>query len=360
MEGVKVVIAGGGTGGHLYPGIALARAIQARIPGSEIYFMGTKKGIESRILPREGYPLKTIDVEGLVGKKWTDRVRSIFRFPLGLFQSFLFLKSYRPDLVVGVGGYASGPVLLTASLLGIRRVILEQNVIPGLTNRVLARLVHKIFGAFDGSRDHFPPKKFFHSGNPVRKEIRSGSEKKEEGNVILVFGGSQGAHAINSAVIDALPLIGRKEGFRWIHQTGPADLERVSAAYASLGIPARVEPFIFDMATAYSEADLVICRAGATTLAELTACGKPALLIPFPLAAHNHQEENALYLERIGAAEVILQRNLSGKVLAGRVEAILSDTEKRSAMAARMRSLEKKEASETIIEECLRTGLIHV
>ena len=360
---MKIIIAGGGTGGHLYPGIALARSFQGRFQKCEILFVGTEKGIESKILPREGFPLRTIKVEGWIGKKSAALIRALFRFPASLLESYRLIKEFGPDLVVGVGGYASGPVLVTAVLMNIKRIILEQNVIPGLTNKVLGKFVHQVFASFDGSRPYFPEQKFFYSGNPVRKEILSVSGKKEgEGITILVFGGSQGAHSINQAVVEALDLLGEDHfsSIRWIHQTGPHDLEWIREAYAKRKISAEVEPFIYDMARAYALSDLVICRAGATTLAELTACGKPAILIPFPFAAHNHQEKNALYMKKRGAAEMIGAKNLSGNSVAKQIGEILSSSEKMKEMSRAMFSLGKKDAAELIIERCLSLGLIHV
>jgi UDP-N-acetylglucosamine--N-acetylmuramyl-(pentapeptide) pyrophosphoryl-undecaprenol N-acetylglucosamine transferase len=360
---MKMIIAGGGTGGHLYPGIALARAFQERFPKCEILFIGTQKGIESKILPREGFPLKTIKVEGWVGKKLTVLLGALFRFPESLVESYRLIKEFKPDLVVGVGGYASGPVLLIAALMNVKRIILEQNVIPGLTNKVLGKFVHQVFVSFEGSHPYFPEQKFFYSGNPVRKEILSVSGKKEgEKITILVFGGSQGAHSINQAVVEALDLLAKNHlpSIRWIHQTGPQDLEWVREEYAKRELSAEVEPFIYDMARAYAFSDLVICRAGATTLAELTACGKPAILVPFPFAAHNHQEKNALYMKKMGAAEMIGAKSLSGNTVAERIGEILSSAQKMKEMSRAMFSLGKKEAAELIIERCLSLGLIHV
>jgi UDP-N-acetylglucosamine--N-acetylmuramyl-(pentapeptide) pyrophosphoryl-undecaprenol N-acetylglucosamine transferase len=360
---MKIMIAGGGTGGHLYPGIALAKAFRGRFARCEILFVGTEKGIESRILPREDFPLKTIKVEGWIGKKFWTLIKTLFRFPGSLAESFRLLKEFRPDLVIGVGGYASGPVLMMATLLNMKRIILEQNVIPGLTNKVLGKYVHQVFASFDGSRSYFPQERFFCSGNPVRREILTLSGKKEKpGMTILVFGGSQGAHSINQAVVEAFDVLAGEgtPSIQWIHQTGPQDFTWVREEYEKRKISAKVEPFIYDMATAYASADLVVCRAGATTLAELTACGKPAILIPFPFAAHHHQEKNALYLKKKGAAEVIEAKSLSGRILAGRIKEILFSTPKMKEMSEAMFSLGKKDASEAIIERCLSLDLIHV
>ena len=360
---MKIIIAGGGTGGHLYPGIALAKGIQERFPGSIVQFVGTQKGIESKIVPNEGFPLKTIRVEGWVGRSFLNRLKALLKIPQSLIQSFRILRAFDPDLVIGVGGYASGPLLLSAILTRRKTVILEQNVIPGLTNHFLGNWVCQIFGSFEGSRPYFPASRFCFSGNPVRKEILSLSSRPDrEPATVLVFGGSQGAHAINAAVVDALDIL-RRDGareIRWIHQTGAADAEWVRAEYRKRNIQAEVEPFIFDMARAYAESDLTVCRAGATTLAELSAFGMPAILIPYPRAAHRHQEKNALHLKGAGAAEVINPDQATGPVLADRIRELLESKEKRARMSAAMASLGRRDATEQIIDRCLSLGLIHV
>ncbi|MFI5303379.1 MAG: undecaprenyldiphospho-muramoylpentapeptide beta-N-acetylglucosaminyltransferase [Nitrospiria bacterium] len=360
---MKIMIAGGGTGGHLYPGIALARTFQSRFPMCEILFVGTEKGIESKILPREGYPLRTIKAEGWIGKKFWTLLKALMKFPESLKESFSLLKEIRPDLVIGVGGYASGSVLMMASIMNLKRIILEQNVIPGLTNRVLGKCVHQVFASFEGSRPYFPGKNFFYSGNPVRKEILTLSGKKEgRGTTILVFGGSQGAHSINQAVVESLDILAEVNfpPIQWIHQTGSQDANWVKEEYEKRKISSEVVPFIFDMAKAYWTSDIVICRAGATTLAELTACGKPAILIPFPFAAHNHQEKNALYMKKLGAAEMIDSSHLNGKTVSERIMDILGSSQKMKSMSDAMHSLARTNASESIIDRCLQLGLIHV
>ncbi|MBI1821082.1 MAG: undecaprenyldiphospho-muramoylpentapeptide beta-N-acetylglucosaminyltransferase [Nitrospirae bacterium] len=360
---MKIVIAGGGTGGHLYPGIALAKAFQNYFKGVQILFIGTEKGIESRVLPGEGFTLKTIEVEGWIGKNRMTLLKTLIRFPKSLGQSYRLLKAFRPNLVIGVGGYASGPVLLVAAFLKIKRIILEQNVIPGLTNKILGHWVHQVFGSFEGSKAYFPRKKFFFSGNPVRKEIINIRAGKESGELtLLVFGGSQGAHAINQAVVDALDILKKdpRLSIQWIHQTGPKDFQWVKEQYEAKKISARVEPFIFNMAQAYETSDLVICRAGATTLAELTACGKPAILIPFPFAAHRHQEKNAYFFKKMGAAEVIDQADLDGRLLAKKIEGIFLTPNQMNLMAEKAAALGKKDAAEAIIDRCLQLGLGHV
>ncbi|MHB8482005.1 MAG: undecaprenyldiphospho-muramoylpentapeptide beta-N-acetylglucosaminyltransferase [Nitrospiria bacterium] len=360
---MRIVIAGGGTGGHLYPGIALAKAFQNRLKDAQILFIGTEKGIESKIVPGEGFTLKTIEVEGWVGKKRMILLKTLIRFPKSLAQSYRLMRTFEPDLVIGVGGYASGPVLMMAVFLKIKRIILEQNVIPGLTNKILGYFVHQIFGSFEGSKAYFPRRKFFFSGNPVRKEILTIRARKEPGELtILVFGGSQGAHSINQAVVEALDHLKKETRFsvQWIHQTGPADFQWVKEQYEARKIPANVEPFIYQMARAYESADLVVCRAGATTLAELTACGKPAILIPFPFAAHHHQEKNAYFLKKMGAVEVIDQQMLNGQALTRKITEIFLTPGQMSQMSEKSAALGKKDASEAIVDRCLQLGWAHV
>ncbi|CAI2717695.1 undecaprenyldiphospho-muramoylpentapeptide beta-N-acetylglucosaminyltransferase [Nitrospina watsonii] len=316
-----VVIAGGGTGGHLYPGIALAKALKAMDATIEITFVGTRHGIEARVLPREGLPLKTILSGGLLGKKGLGRWVSWCKLPLGLAQSLGFLMGKRPNLVVGVGGYVSGPVAVAAWLLRIPILVHEQNTVPGVTNRLIAKMADKVAVSFEESRRYFPADKVVETGNMIREEFAKEQEPEawQPGQPfhVLVLGGSQGAQSINAAMMEALePLQGVKDDLHIVHQTGEKDEARVRQGYEQAGFTARAEAFMYDMEEQYRKASLVICRAGATTLAEVTATGKASVLIPFPFAAHNHQEHNARVLEAAGAAEVILDRNIKGHKLA--------------------------------------------
>lgn len=355
---LRVVIAGGGTGGHLYPGIAVARELLATRPGSVVTFAGTTRGIESRVVPREGFELDTIRSGGLKGKSIVERARGASLIPLGLADAWGLLSRRRPDLVMGVGGYSSGPVVLVASLRGIPTMLLEQNAVPGLTNRLLARVVRAAAVTYESTGAFFGRKAFV-SGNPVRAEFVRATQAAPSAAGpdvrLLVFGGSQGAHAINVAMVEAAPALAALGlPLRLVHQTGERDVEMVRGGYAAAGVEAKVEPFIYDMGTQLAEADLVICRAGATTLAELTAAGKPSVLIPLPTATDDHQRKNAEALAGAGAAEVLLQKDATGAVLAQTVASLIRDEPRRARMSAAARSLARPDAARVIVERALQ------
>lgn len=353
----RIVIAGGGTGGHLYPGIALAKALMRHNKDIEITFVGTRQGIESRVLPREGFNLKTILSGGLVGKRGLKRWISWCKLPIGMAQSLCFLIHNKPDLVVGVGGYSSGPVVLSAWMLRIPILIHEQNAIPGITNKWLGKIADKIAISFKQSERHFPKEKVTETGNMIREEFRElGSRPGASGErfCVLIFGGSQGAYSINTAAMDALDhLVPLRDHLIFIHQTGEQNVEEIKKHYADRGFEADVRPFFYDMVEQYRKANLIVCRSGATTLAEITASGKASILIPFPHAAHNHQEHNARILEAANAAEVIHDHQLTGKKLA---QAILSDVEnpqKLEEMSKHSFQLGNRDATEKVKRLCL-------
>jgi UDP-N-acetylglucosamine--N-acetylmuramyl-(pentapeptide) pyrophosphoryl-undecaprenol N-acetylglucosamine transferase len=356
---LRIVIAGGGTGGHLYPGIAVARELLARRP-AVVTFAGTAKGIEARVVPREGFELDTIRSGGLKGKSIGDRVRGAWLVPLGLFDAWRIVSRRRPHLVVGVGGYSSGPVVLTAAIRGIPTLLLEQNAVPGLTNRLLARVVRAAAVSYASTTAFFGGKAFV-SGNPVRAEfladgnVQSETDRAEAAGVhVLIFGGSQGAHAINVCMVDAASALATASvPLRITHQTGERDLEMVKAGYAQAGLTADVEPFLYDMGRRLQIADLVVCRAGATTLAELAAAGKPSLLIPLPTATDDHQRKNAEELAAAGAAEMMLQSSASGAALASRIEALAVDRAARVRMGAAARAMARPDAARAIVNRAL-------
>jgi UDP-N-acetylglucosamine--N-acetylmuramyl-(pentapeptide) pyrophosphoryl-undecaprenol N-acetylglucosamine transferase len=357
-----VVIAGGGTGGHLYPGIAVARELLARHPDAQISFAGTALGIEARVVPREGFALDLIRSAGLKGKSISARARGAVLVPLGLIDSVAIISARRPHLVIGVGGYSSGPVVLAAALRGVPTMLLEQNAAPGLTNRLLRPFVRAAAVSFESTRRFFGEKAFV-SGNPVRPEFlqaveplrESGANDDASGGGILVFGGSQGAHAINLAMVEAAPrLAAVGNPLRLAHQTGERDVEMVRAAYRQAGLQAEVEPFFFDMGRRLRAADLIVCRAGATTLAEITAAGKPAILIPLPTATDDHQRRNAEALASAGAAEMLRQADATGAVLAQRISALMRDGAARQRMAAAARSLARPDAAKAIVDRALQ------
>jgi UDP-N-acetylglucosamine--N-acetylmuramyl-(pentapeptide) pyrophosphoryl-undecaprenol N-acetylglucosamine transferase len=327
--GIRVVIAGGGTGGHLYPGIAVARELASRRPDAQVSFAGTARGIESRVVPREGWPLDLIRSAGLKGKAFAAMARGAALLPISLADAWRIVSARRPDLVIGVGGYSSGPVVLVAALRGVPTMLLEQNAVPGLTNRIVARVVKAAAVTFDSTRAFFGSKAFV-SGNPVRPEFFATAGSTEEsahdeasGTRVLVFGGSQGAHAINMAMVEAAAKLAAGDPpLRLTHQTGERDVEMVRTAYRQAGLQADVEPFLYDMGRQLGQAHVVVCRAGATTLAEITAAGKAAILIPLPTATDDHQRRNADALAAAGGAEVLLQADASGAVLAERMRGV--------------------------------------
>jgi UDP-N-acetylglucosamine--N-acetylmuramyl-(pentapeptide) pyrophosphoryl-undecaprenol N-acetylglucosamine transferase len=360
-EPLRVVIAGGGTGGHVYPGIAVARELLARRPDAQISFAGTARGIESRVMPREGFALDVIRSAGLKGKSLVDRVRGASLVPLGLADAWRIVSRRRPHLAIGVGGYSSGPIVLVSALRGVPTMLLEQNAVPGLTNRLLAPVVRAAAVTFDSTRGFFGSKAFV-SGNPVRPEFFAAAGQFEESSVdehasitqVLVFGGSQGAHAINVAMVEAAAeLAAGGPALHLVHQTGERDVEMVRAGYRQAGIQAEVEPFLHDMGRRIGRADLIVCRAGSTTLSEITAAGKAAVLIPLPTATDDHQRKNAEALRVAGAAEVLLQSDMTGKVLAQRIRALAADRDRRSRMASAARALARPDAARVIVDRAL-------
>ena len=360
---VRILFAGGGTGGHLFPAIAVARQMQAREPDVEITFVGTARGLEARVVPKEGFPLDVIRSAGLKGKSVAALARGLALLPASALDAWRVLSRRRPDLVVGVGGYSSGPVVAIAAARRMPTMVLEQNAVPGFTNRVLARLVRAAAVTYESSLPYFGGRGFV-SGNPVRpgflaraadsapdvaRRGHQGAEAK-----VLIFGGSQGAHAINVAMVAAAAMLAPHAGRVSItHQTGERDLAFVRDGYRRAGLPARVEPFIFEMDLEMNGADLVVCRAGATTLAELTAAARPSILIPLPTATDDHQRKNARVLAEAGAAEVIDERELTGDVLADRLLALVADAPRRARMAAAARRFARPEAAALIAERAL-------
>ena len=349
---MRVILAGGGTGGHLFPGLAVAREFRQRDPMTEILFVGTQQGIEARVLPREGFPLETIPVRGLKGRGIHGLLDALYGVPAGFLRSLGIIRKFRPHLIIGLGGYASGPLLLAAKLKGIRCAIMEQNLRPGFTNKILARFVGRVFTSYRESVAYFPGGKLLETGNPIRWR-RLPDISKSEKFTLLIFGGSAGAHRINLAVIEAMKRLTDLAGeLKIIHQTGQADFDSIKAAYAALPFEAEATPFIDKMDEAYAQADLVLCRAGATTVAELTAFGKAAILVPYPYAIYDHQRWNAQTLQDRGAAEMILDQDLSGDILAPRIRSYVSDRGRVEGMASAARELGRPEAAARIVDEC--------
>lgn len=350
---MRLLLAGGGTGGHLFPALALAQALQAGDPESRVHFVGTARGIEARILPPLGLPLSTIDIEGVVGRGWRSRLALLPKLLRSLRQSLKILREFDPDVVVGVGGYASAPVLLAALLKKRPTLIHEQNAWPGLTNRLLGPWVDRVCLSFTESDRAFHRGRTVLTGNPLRRGMEDCPPLPDQRPSLLVFGGSRGARAVNEMVVAALPHLAAWQGRLQIrHQTGEEDLEWVRQGYRAAGWEAQVVPFIDDMAAAYGEAQLVVCRAGATTIAELTVCGRPAVLVPYPHAAADHQTANARALARRGAALMLPQQELTGELLARVVGDLLEDRERLQSMAGAARALGHRGAAALILKEC--------
>lgn len=353
---MRILIAGGGTGGHVFPGLALAEEVVTRHPGNDAVFVGTARGLEAQVVPAAGFPIELIEVRGLKGKGWLPGLKNLLLLPRAFLQSLRILRRWRPDVVVGVGGYASGPLVLAAWMLRIPTAVQEQNAVAGLTNRLLGFVVDAAFTAFPEAAASFPKGKALQLGNPIRRQLLENFMRPSGGEGVpglLVFGGSQGAHALNMRVIETLPHLADLRGhLRIVHQTGGRDREAVARGYQAVGFEAEVREFIEDMASAYAAADLVVCRAGATTLAELTVCRKPSILVPFAAAADNHQVINATSLLNAGAAVMIEERDLTGELLASEIRAILANPERREAMARAAGRLGSPAAASEIADSC--------
>lgn len=353
--GFRLAVAGGGTGGHMFPGVAVAQAFLARYRRNQVIFINSGRPLETRVLDQLGWCQHVIDIEGLKGRAFWRQLLVIPRIPRAVWQSAQILKEFKADVVLGVGGYSAGPALLAAWFLGIPTALHEQNQLPGLTNRLVRRFVDRVYLTFEDKDGRFDARKTLVTGNPVRDEIvilgsRPARGPKEVVNV-LVIGGSQGAHPINAAMVDALAYFADYHDFEIVHQTGPQDEEWVRAAYEKSPVKAHVQSFFNDMATRYAEADLIVCRAGATTVAEITAVGRAAVFIPFPEAADDHQTKNAEALVAAEAAMMISQVQLEGKLMALTIEALVADQHRLAHMADNARSLGRPEAAVTIVND---------
>jgi UDP-N-acetylglucosamine--N-acetylmuramyl-(pentapeptide) pyrophosphoryl-undecaprenol N-acetylglucosamine transferase len=353
-RGLRIVMAGGGTGGHLFPGIAVAREAIARDPLVTVTFAGTARGLEVRVVPREGFALDLVRSGGLKGKSIGAVARGLGMLGPSAVDAWRLLTRRAPHVVVGLGGYSSGPVVALAACRGIPTLLMEQNAVPGLTNRLLGRIVRAAAVTYRRTLPFFGAKGIL-SGNPVRTAffaIAAAQEATEQRVPhVLVFGGSQGAHAINEALMAAAPLLARATmRMTLTHQTGERDRERVRNAYDAVHLEADVEPFVFDMDRQMARADVIVCRAGATTLAEIAAAGRAAVLIPLPTATDDHQRKNAAVFVEAGAAEVIDERDLTGPVLAERLLALGTDANRRRRMSAAARTLARPDAARVIVD----------
>ena len=362
---MRLLIAGGGTGGHLFPGIAVAEEFLSRDSRNKVLFVGTEAGIEARTLPGSGYRLKTIATAGIRGKGSFAKAKSIGLLLYAYSQSRQILKEFIPDMVLGVGGYASGPVVLAARGMLIPRFIHEQNAIPGFTNKVLARIAEQVFISLEESRNFFPKGLALFTGNPLRRQILESIVPEEESEHaarrtphefhLLVFGGSRGAHAVNMAMVAALPhlkILGDR--LTVTHQTGTDDLEQVREGYQSAGVQGELLPFIDNMAAAYEKADLIVCRAGATTIAEVTAIGRGCIFIPFPHAVDDHQRRNAEALLKERAGFMLNERELSGESLGHLILELVKDPTQIAEIARNARGLARLDAAQLIVDEMLK------
>lgn len=362
---LKIIIAGGGTAGHINPGIAIAKQILKNHPDAQILFVGTEKGLEKELVPKEGFELRFISVKGFKRKMSFDTLVSVKELIKGMYQTRKIINEYKPDIVIGTGGYVCGPVLINASFMGIPTIIHEQNVYPGVTNRILSRFVDVVMVSFEESKKYIKSKNVYVTGNPVRYEILNSNRIASRKNLgidnneklLVVFGGSIGAEKINRILVDyiksAVP-----ENVKLIFGTGAKQYNDVSNSLQNVKYDKtkiNILPYIDNMGDVMAAADLMVCRAGAITLSEITVIGVPAILIPSPNVTHNHQEYNARALEKVGAAKVITEKDLSEIDFGCLVNDILLDDKTLFKMGQRSRSIGRKDATEKIIDIITKT-----
>lgn len=356
---IRLLLTGGGTGGHLFPAVASAEKFQQIHPGSEVLFVGTKRKIDTKSLALYGFHSESIVCYGLKGKSVVELLKAVCVLPISLFQALRILLRFKPDVILGVGGYVTGPVVAAGKLLRIPAVIHEQNSIPGLANRALAKFADKICLSLPGSEAYFSSEKVRITGNPVRKNILESAAKQESRvdgtKTLLVLGGSQGAKPVNELVTKAVCSVTSdvRRNFKIIHQTGEKDAERVTEIYTKHGVDAEVKAFFSDMSEVYEQADLVVSRAGATSLAEMSVLGKPSILIPYPYAADNHQEKNGEYYVGGKGALQFRERDLTSSKLAEIIFQLLFDDMQLAEMGKAMQRLSYPDAAEKIVECCL-------
>jgi UDP-N-acetylglucosamine--N-acetylmuramyl-(pentapeptide) pyrophosphoryl-undecaprenol N-acetylglucosamine transferase len=350
-----ILIAAGGTGGHVFPGVAVADELRARDPGTRIVFVGTARGLESRLVPRAGYELELLPILPLNGVGVRRALQGLALLPWSLLRAAALVRRARPRAVLGVGGYAGGPLLLAAALLRVHTVILEPNASPGFSNRRLRPFVRRAACSYEEARTFFGAKGVL-TGNPVRGGFARIPRKAHQAPfTVLVFGGSQGSRVLNRAVVDALPHL--PADVRLVHQTGPAMRDEIASAHAQAGRESEVVAFLDDMEARVAAADLVVCRSGATTCAELTAAGKASVLVPFAQAADDHQKVNAAALQRAGAARMVEERDLSGESLARAIVETLRTPDRLEAMEDAARSLGRPDAAARVADLLIATDV---
>lgn len=354
---LRVIIAGGGTGGHVFPALSVGCEMMKR--GAQVVFVGTKKGLESELVHKMGWQIEYIPAPKWKGEGVLKRISAMARIPVSVVMAIKKLFRFKPDVVIGVGGYASVPMLIAAAIKRLPTVLMEQNSIPGLANRILGRVAKRVCITFPSSGSYFNPGKVVFTGNPVREEIRDVSKNLpsfQDTFIVLCFGGSQGAKSINEAMFAGLRFLrNRSHGMKIYHQIGYSmDMEMARDIYEREGFDARVFRFIDDIADCYSRAHMVICRAGATSISELMVAGRPTVLVPYPFAANNHQEENAKYVVEGGGAITVLNRDISGEKIAEIISEFMSHPEKLKAMNEAMLKMAKPDAAEAIVNECFK------
>ncbi|HEY9140272.1 MAG TPA: undecaprenyldiphospho-muramoylpentapeptide beta-N-acetylglucosaminyltransferase [Bryobacteraceae bacterium] len=348
---MRVILAGGGTGGHVIPALAIAQELRSRYH-AQVLFVGTQRGIETRLVPAAGFELHLIQVGALNRVDLATRLKTLLDLPRALMESAKLIREFRPDVMIGVGGYASGPAMLTAAMMSVPTIAFEPNVVPGFANRMVAPMVSAAAVHFEATCHYF--RNCHVTGVPVRQEFfhvpaRSAVRSNDARPTLLAFGGSQGAHAINQAMLDALPkLMEAVPGIHVIHQTGERDYIPAQGVYLRTMISAEVSPFIDDMPGAFARADLLVCRSGASTVAEITAAGKLAIFIPLPTAADDHQTQNAATLANGGAARLLPQSELSSDRLVNEIASLLRDRPRLAAMSEAARRFAHPDAAAKI------------
>ncbi|MBN2983373.1 undecaprenyldiphospho-muramoylpentapeptide beta-N-acetylglucosaminyltransferase [Cohnella algarum] len=361
---MRIVLTGGGTGGHIYPALAIGREVTAREPDSSLLYIGTERGLESRIVPEQGVRFQSIHITGFRRSLSLDNVRTVMRFLKGVKRCKAMLSEFKPDIVVGTGGYVCGPVVYAAAKLGIPTLIHEQNVVPGLTNKFLSRYADGVAVSFADSKPHFGRKpNVVHAGNPCASAVAKGDSLKGFASLglapqtpfVLVVGGSRGAKALNDAIVDMAPKLGSLTGVHFIFVTGERyyeeTLARMKGPLSAAESRVHVLPYVRNMPEVLAAASLVVSRAGASSLAEITSLGVPSILVPSPNVTNNHQQPNAESLEAAGAAVMILEKNLTGDALFRTIAGIMGDPARREAMSRASRGLGMPEAAATIYDQ---------
>ncbi len=361
---MRLILSGGGTGGHIYPALTLIDAIKNKKPDAEFLYVGTEKGLEADIVPKAGINFTALKLEGGLERRFTlENISRAANAVWSIKHASDIVKNFKPNAVVGTGGYVCGPILLAASLMKVPTLIQEQNAVAGVTNKILSKFVDKIAVGTRDALKNFPPNKTIYTGNPIRKEVLAAKKSDglkefgftEDKPIVLISGGSRGARSINNAMIDVLKSAAQKNSAQFLHVTGKGEFDSVMKKLSDLDAPnIKIVPYLYNMPTALAMADLAVFRAGATGLAELTARGVPAILIPYPYAAENHQEFNAKSLVEAGAARMILNKDLTAEILSAQLEELLSSPEKLKSMAEASLSLGKPLAADEIADMILK------